>query len=217
MALPEFPSSSSLASAVQRVSGHRDALRVRYEALQEEVRGLRTEEENLNLVVTLFRSLIDAEMADSVELVEGLLTEGLLTVFDDQELSVKGEVSIERGKVSLSLLTREKHPGGTVTEALSTDAFGGSVTTIESLLLRMLVILKRGLRPFLILDESLSAFNPDYAANVGSFLHAICKRLGIDLLVITHDSALFDQAQSRYRIKRTRKGAKFEEVKPPGK
>jgi len=212
MSLPPFPDLSSLRSSVDQVTGYRDALASRLGGLGRELTGLRREEASWSLVVKLFQATIDQELASEVEVVEQLLSEGLGSVFDDQDLEVKGEVAVERGKVSLSLVTVQKQDDGTETRGVSTASFGGSVTTVQSILLRILVVLKRGLRPVFVLDESLAAFDADYASNAGSFLRTLCSKLGIDMLVVTHDSALFDQAQTRYRIRRGKEGAEFVQV-----
>lgn len=214
--LPDFPEITPLQSSVDKVTGYRDALSSRLGALVIELKNLRREEVSVGKVLKLFQAMIDRELSEDVRFVEQLLTDGLQSVFDDQELEVQGEVSVSRGKVSLSLLTVQQQPDGTETRAVSTSAFGGSVTTVESILLRLLLMLNRGLRPMLLLDESLAAFDAEYATNAGKFLRSLCKRLGVDMLVITHDSALFDQAQTRYEIRRGKAGAKFIEIEAPG-
>jgi ABC-type thiamine transport system ATPase subunit len=66
------------------------------------------------------------------------------------------------------------------------DTFGGAVATLQSILLRILVILKRGMTPVLFLDESLGAMEHRYAVNMGMFLSELSGRMGLDILLITH-------------------------------
>jgi len=101
----------------------------------------------------------------------------------------------------VSLTTRQVK-NGVVLEGDSIDSFGGSVLTIQSILLRVFIILKRNLRPVLFLDESLPALDPAYVSNMAAFLNTLADRLGLDILVITHSPALFDASKHAYRISR---------------
>jgi hypothetical protein len=131
-------------------------------------------------------------------------------VFTDQDLTVEAEVNVVRGKVSVDLATVHNRPDGTVVKGSSTEGFGGSVTTVQSALLRVIVILRRGLRPFLLLDEALPAFDADYIVNVGNFLDVLCARLGIDILMVTHNIPLWESVDNAYKAIRAPRGAKFE-------
>jgi hypothetical protein len=174
---------------------------------------LREESSLLDHVEVLFRSLIDAEISEAIEPVEDLQSEALRSVFQDQDLSVRGEISTERGKVSVSLVTAQKESDGSIiTEGGSNDTFGGSVTTVESMLNRILVVMRRGLRPLFVMDEAFPAFDPDYAANWGEFLKAVCDKMGVDILMVTHNHDIFESAHKGYRIRRHPGGAKFDPV-----
>lgn len=178
-----------------------------------QIKELEDEGELLALVQGVLRSLIDQEVTAGVEAVEKLLTEGLQAVFHDQKLSVESEVSISRGKVSVDLITAHERPDGTLIKGVSNDAFGGAVATVQSVLLRIIVMKRRGLRPLLLLDESLPAFDAGYVHNMGEFLQLICERLGIDILLVTHNPALVDASNRAYRIVRTKSGARFERMR----
>jgi len=178
-----------------------------------QIKELEDEGELLALVQGVLRTLIDKEVTAGVEAVEKLLTEGLQTVFHDQKLSVESEVSISRGKVSVDLVTVHERPDGTVIKGVSNDAFGGAVATVQSVLLRIIVMKRRGLRPLLLLDESLPAFDAGYVHNMGEFLQLVCERLDIDILLVTHNPALVEASNRAYRIVRTKSGARFERMR----
>lgn len=61
-----------------------------------------------------------------------------------------------------------------------------------------------------LLDEALPAFDAGYIVNVGEFLKVLCDRLGVDLLMITHNIPLWESIDNAYRAVRHPKGAKFE-------
>lgn len=215
MSLPDLPSVqvSSLRSRLEQAKGRRDGLRVRLSQAQAEVKRLEAEEEVSDLASGLIRTLIDSEVTDGVKAVEELLTEGLRAVFDDQDISVRADVDVSRGKVSVDLITIQKQADGTVTEGLSRDAYGGAVTTVQSALLRVIVTVRRGLRPVLFLDETLPAFDSNYVHNMGAFLRVLCERLGVDVLLVSHNPAMVEAADHAYRIQKVNGAATFKRLR----
>lgn len=207
------PAIDHLRSHADRLLGERGAALRRLEGTKKDIKRLTNEGELLDLVQGILRKLIDKEVTTGVQAVERLLTEGLQAVFTDQDLSVRAEVTTQRGKVAVNLLTVQKQPDGSVVEGVSSDAFGGAVSTVESVLLRIIVMKRRDLRPFLLLDETLPAFDSNYVTNMGQFLALVCDRLGIDILLVTHNQALVDAAHKAYRIVRGKDGAKFEVIR----
>jgi len=170
------------------------------EANKKDLQRLESEETLLAMVQALLQKLIDQEVTSGVQAVEQLQTEGLQAVFGDQDLRVRSEIDLQRGKVSVDLITVQKHPDGHDIEGVSGDSFGGAVTTVQSILLRVLILLRRGLRPLLLLDETLPAFDTNYVVNMGSFLSKLCERLKMDILLVTHNEALVEAADRAYRL-----------------
>lgn len=206
------PDITAVRSAYNVAVGRRQAVEDRIATTKTAIGELENEQELCELVCELFRQLIDAEVGAGVKAVEGLLSEGLSAVFSDQEISVRSEVKVSRGKVSVELITQQVQPDGTVTEGSTNDAFGGAVTTVQSILLRLTVVARRGLRPLLLLDESLPAFDANYVDAMGKFLRLLCERMNADILLVTHNTALVEAAHKAYRIKRTKNGARFDVV-----
>ena len=196
-------------SRLDRALGRRDALRIRLASLEADVLRLEAEESLADLSANLIRTLVDNEVTEGVQAVEELLTEGLAAVFEDQDLSVRAEVDVQRGKVSVDFLTVQKHADGTVTSGLCHQSFGGAVTTVQSVLLRMIITLRRGLRPVLFLDETLPAFDANYVHSMGRFLGLMCERLGFDVLLVSHNEAMVEAADRAYRIHKVDGAATF--------
>ena len=193
---------SALLDSAATARARRDSVVRSLAETRAEIQRLEVEETLLDGVAALFRHLVDQEVALGVKAVEQLQTEGLQAVFNDQELHVRADIEVSRGKVSVDLITRQKQPDGSFVEGLGTDSFGGSVLTVESILLRLIVILRRGLRPLLLLDETLPAFDSNYIVNMAEFLSTFCEKMGMDVLVVTHNPALFDAASRAYRVVR---------------
>ena len=195
---------------MDKVSGKREAIQGRLQDVLSKIKALEAQEEVLQLVSNVIRSLIDSEINDSVQAVEKLQSEGLRTVFDDQDISVSASVETQRGKISVELVTSQKLQDGTLIEGVSNDAFGGAVTTVQSVLMRIIVILRRDMRPLLLLDESLPAFDSNYVSNMAEFLRTLSDRLGLDILLVSHNPSLVDGAHKAYHIKKAGGAARFE-------
>lgn len=203
------PSTANLKSELNKALGLRQGIQNELRVSEERIAALEKESLTLNLVAEFLRQYIDKEVNVGVQAVQNLQTEGLRAVFDDQDLQVKAEVEVQRGKVSVNLLTVQNHPIGGLIEGDGMDSFGGAVVTLQSVLLRVIIIVRRGLRPFLVMDESLPAIEGGYLLNMGKFLSVLCEKLGMDILIVTHNPLLVDAADRAYRISLKDGSAKF--------
>lgn len=210
---PSFHAMERLTSDLHRVEALRDSAVKRVLESETRVATLTAESETLKHVANLFRLLIDREVVDNAVSAQSLLTEGLQAVFDDLDLSVRAQVEVQRGKVSVDLVTVQKQADGTITEGGSTEAYGGSVSTVQSVLLRIVVLSRRGLRPLLLLDESLGAVAEHYVPRVGQFLALLSDRLSIDILVVSHNPIIVEAAKHSYRISKNAGAATFKKIR----
>lgn len=210
---PRYDSLEKLSLDLQRVEALRDSLEKRVIEAECRVMALEGESTTLKHVADLFRLLIDREVVDNAVAAQDLLTEGLQLVFEDLDLSVRAQVEVQRGKVSVDLVTVQNQADGTVTEGSSTEAYGGSVSTVQSVLLRIVVLTRRGLRPLLLLDESLGAVAEHYVPRVGQFLALLSDRIGIDILVVSHNPVIVEAAKHSYRISKTAGSATFKKIR----
>jgi DNA repair exonuclease SbcCD ATPase subunit len=204
--------SQDLRNKYQKLVGKRDSLQDRLSQILSQISSLENEIDTLDYVSSVFRQLLDREVVSSVQSVERLLTEALQAVFTDQDLKVESEVGESRGKVSVNLTTVQDHGGGVIVGGDTTEGFGGAVCTVQSAILRIFVTLNRGLRPLLLMDESLPAFDNNYVQNMGKFLSLLCERLDLDILLVTHNQSLVDSADRAYRIDKKNGKALFTEI-----
>jgi ABC-type lipoprotein export system ATPase subunit len=65
----------------------------------------------------------------------------------------------------------------------------------------------------LFLDESLPAFDERYVLNMAAFLKTLCRKMGVDILLVTHNPALVDAADRAYRIRRDKGSASFQRIR----
>lgn len=209
MMLPALPTVQNLRSKADKALGRRSVVQAKLDDLQRKIAQQMLDEDRLDKVAALFKTLIDHEITDGVQAVEKLLTEGVKAVFDDQDLWVEAEVEAKNGKVSVELITNQRNEDGTVVQGVSNDAFGGAVTTVQSVLLRLSVLLRRGQRPLLLLDESLPAFDQNYVGNMAKFLQSLCSRMGVDVLIVSHNPLLVEAAHKAYQIRKDNGEATF--------
>lgn len=211
--LPEVDRVRSLASKAETL---RDALASQIDENAKKIKSLENEESLLDLVSSLLRRLIDQEVMDGVATIEKLQTEGLQEIFHDQDIAAKATVKEERGKISVSLMTVEK-TGDVSVEGLSLDSFGGSIMTMQEIFMRISVIYRRGLRPLLLLDETLAAVADKYVDRAAGFLATLSERLGMDILLVSHDDAVVGAAKHAYHVSKVDNRAVFKRRSPKGR
>lgn len=178
----------------------RDRLSNELTRKQTEVQELADRIEKLGKVSELFRLLMDLLVDKQVRVVEGIVTEGLQTIFHDLQLSFEAEVTPKYGKVSVDFYMRQ----GAKEDALShrgrpLDAFGGGPSSVASLVLRILTVLRLKLYPMLVLDEALGAVSDEYTDQTGRFLASLAEKMGIDVLLVTHKPSFLEHADVAYR------------------
>jgi hypothetical protein len=202
----------SLVSSLRLVQGRREGVRASLRDARASVSRIEDDSQLLDHVEVILRTLIDGEITEGVRAIESLQTEGVRAVFNDQELTVRADVEVSRGKVNVNLVTTQRKENGDVIEGMALDGFGGAVSTVQGILLRLAIIFRRGLRPVLFLDETLPAFDDRYVHNMASFLKVLCKRMGVDILLVTHNPALVDAGDRAYRIRRDRGFCTFQRI-----
>lgn len=196
-------------SLVDKLLGERDALNRQILQTRDRIAVLQQEVDVLGYVSGLFRHLIDSEIVQAVKSVAALQTDGLQEIFFDQDISVVPEITETRGKIAVRFLIRHTS-GKKVVEGDSLDSFGGSILTIQSILLRITVLFRRGLRPLLLLDETLSAVADRYVDRAIKFLSSLSDSLGLDILLVTHDDAIVSMAHHAYMVVRKGDEAVFQ-------
>lgn len=162
-----------------------------------------------------FKHLFDTMVLDGVKKIESLLTYGLSTVFENQKLSVKIEVSEKRGYVNMDLLLCDNTYGRNV-EAPIIGNFGGGPVAIISFLLRVLSLINLKLERVLILDEPFSIGpSENYLPRASQLVKAISEKLGIDILIITRQVEVAEAADAVYSAKSSPEGLVITDVTMP--
>ena len=183
---------------IARLQALRDERAADVEAKTAEIAALSNRIELLAKVGELLRVLLDRLVTERVRSLEGLVTEGLKTIFHDQSLVFEAEIGQSRNKIAIDFYIRQGTEQSSV-RGHPLDSFGGGPASIASLILRFLLLLRLKRFPFFLLDETLAAVSDEYVDAAGRFLQRLAQLTKVDILLVTHKHALLDHADHAYQ------------------
>jgi DNA repair exonuclease SbcCD ATPase subunit len=173
--------------SLEREIGEAKALAKRAKSDFAEAEEAEARADALEKVVGFLNSFADSRQAEVQSKVEALVTHGLQTVFDDS-LSFHVVSETKARRVETRFVVRSKM-GDEVVETSILDARGGGVAAVAGFLLRLIVLLLRpGVRPFLVIDESFSQLSAEYEPRMADFLKELSEKTPVQMLLITHSS-----------------------------
>lgn len=198
---------AELQDKLSRLEGFYEALKTRKQELIKETENLKREIDLLTKVSSVLKHLVDVMVKDEISKMAGLITYGLKTIFDDQDLTFVPVITKKNEKVHIELRTQNHGIEGEF------GSFGGSVAVIESFLLRLLCLLKMKLARLVLLDETFAAVGSEYIANTSRLISELSKKLGLDVLLVTHQREFQQYANKIYRVKESSNGLIMEKLK----
>jgi hypothetical protein len=176
----------------------RDQLQRELIAREKEVEDLAYKLDALTKVGELFRILMDQLVMDHVRSIENVITEGLHTIFTDQNLSFEAEVTQRYNKLAIDFYFRQNDQR-TEVKGHPLEGFGGGPASVASLILRVLALRRLKRWPLLALDETLGAVSDEYIDQTGLFLRQLALKTDIAILLITHKAAFLNHAMIGYK------------------
>lgn len=197
------PRLKALSAAGHRLAAKRDQAVEDLARIEKEVFDLSNRIEKLSKVGELFRVLLDMMVDKQVRAVEGIVTQGLRTIFHDLDLQFEAEVGTRYNRIAVDFFIRQGTSNGRTIRGKPLTAFGGGPSSVASLTLRILTILRLKLWPFLILDETLAAVSDEYVEQTGQFLAGLASKMHMDILLVTHKSSFLEHADHAYRCAET--------------
>jgi hypothetical protein len=174
---------SSFDRSVTLLEGKKQELTRQLTELSNRVAYLQDDIQVLERVNIIFDKMLGDLVKVSLDRLQSLLTAGLRSIFEDQKLSVRAELTTEKKQPCLNFYLLDETHG---VEAPIKGNFGGGPIAVADLLLRVLVILKLNLARVLFLDEALSQVSIKYLSNAGDFIRKLCAKLGMTVLLVTH-------------------------------
>lgn len=201
----------SLVKELQRqtdqIDGFYKAHRQQEQVLTVTVEDLKKNIDRDNKASAVLKHLLDIMVKDEMERMAGLITYGLKTVFDDQNLTFLPEITKKNEKINIELKTNDNGVEG------GYRTFGGSVAVIESFLLRILCLLKKKYAKLLILDETFAAVGVEYISNTGKLVSELSKKIDLDVLLVTHQKEFIHNADHVYKVRESKNGLIMEKIK----
>jgi len=174
--------------------------------LQVEVKGLEEEQDLLTKTEKLLKFLTDKAAKNDLAKMDKLITYGLNKVFTDRDITFKSELVPYGKKLKIELKTFYKD------NEVSSDTLG-SVSVVESFLLRLLCVAKLKKAKLLLLDETFAAVDSAYIFNVSTLLYELSKKMGIDILLVTHNAGFEESVDNSFRIKMINNDIQIEKLK----
>lgn len=168
-----------------KVQGRFDADKASLVSVKEEIDNLDKSIRVRTKAQTTLSHLMDKMVTKDMKEMDRLVTYGLKTVFPDRNIEFRSALKDSGKRVTIELKTLDN---GTEID----DDAKGSVTVVESFILRVLCILKLNKPRLLLLDETFSAVDSEYINNVGTLISQLAKKLGIDVLLVTHNPGVTD-------------------------
>ena len=188
-----------------QIDGFYKALQTQEIQLQEQIAGIKEEIDILTKTSAVIKHLLDVMVKDEITRMAGLITYGLKTIFHDQNLTFSPKIVKKNEKMHIELKTEDDG------KERDFESFGGSVAVIESFLLRILCMLKKNYAKVMFLDETFAAVGDVYIANTCKFIDELCKKLKMDILLVTWQNEFEQGANHLYRVKKTADGIVVEQ------
>jgi DNA repair exonuclease SbcCD ATPase subunit len=196
-----------LQSRIDRIDGFYQALLSRKSDLQKEITGLKEEIDLLTKTGAVLKHLLDIMVKDEINRMSGLISYGLTTIFEDQNLSFHPVIGKKNDRVYIELKTANNGIEGEF------GSFGGSVAVIESFLLRIICMLKLKLSRFMLLDETFASIGSEYIQNTSRLIGELSDKLGLDVLLVTHQPEFQNYAKRVYKVQESPEGLQIERLK----
>lgn len=203
-------------NAVQQRIGEHRSLEKRAMELEDEINVLTDTSLTVEKAVWLLQQYADFQQKEVIEKVEGLVTEGLKHVFQNDSMDFKLYYSETKSG------TKKKSPeitmavfyqlGDEIIKGDIKNSFGGGLSVVVATLLRIIIVMLMGdkVRPILFLDEPIKDLSPEYPDqdNIASryrdrmaeFLKRMTVETPVQICMVTHEPNYAEVSDIDYRF-----------------
>jgi hypothetical protein len=151
---------------------------------------------------TILTELVREQSNIKIGEIENIVNEGLKIVFSDN-IEIKIISSILNNKTTYHIDITQNGVHGTQ------ESFGGGVLAVISLCLRVVMIIYCKRDRILFLDESLGFVSEIYQPSLSNFISQLCKRLGFDITLISHQPRMTAYTDRIYEAYKGKDGTEF--------
>lgn len=135
--------------------------------------------------------------------IEDIVNLALESVFPD-EYEFKIVFDVSRGKTDAELVFTDKRTGKTVDPM---EASGGGVVDLTAFALRISAYaLENGIDNVIILDEPFKFISRDLQERAGEILKTLSKKMGLQVLMVTHIPEFIDVADKVFEVRKDADG-----------
>lgn len=189
------------------IEGKKDTYLKQVEKLSKEVEDLERDIDKLTKVSLVMGNLVEKMVKEDLKDIDALVNYGLKIVFPDRLLQFESSMTDVGSKKKVVWSTMDNG------DKISEDAFG-SVSVIESLLLRIISMIKKTKVRLLLLDETFGALDEDYVQNLGILLRGLSEQMKLDILLVTFNGLVSDaNTVLRAKLNNTTKELSISSVK----
>jgi DNA repair exonuclease SbcCD ATPase subunit len=162
--------------------------------LQSRIKQLEDEKGALVKAVGVLDRVVQIVSANGIGKIEGIVSDGLRRVFGNDQLGLYIEKKETARGNSYRLLIRK---GDIIGNPM--DSFGGGVQNVAAFLLRVILIKRFKLAPFLALDEQFSNVSPEFQPRVAKLLKTLAG-MGFTILAVSHQPTITRGADYVYTV-----------------
>jgi DNA repair exonuclease SbcCD ATPase subunit len=183
--------------------GARDSILARTETLMEEITVLDGDITSTEKAVWLLQNYGESQQKMLTERIEGIVTKGLRAVFQNPTLDFKLKYSEtksgERKRNPEVAMTIQYEHDGEVVEGNLKSSFGGGISVVAAILLKVVIVLhlEPRVKPILLLDEPLKDLSPAYEGGdavssgyrdrMADFLRSLVDQTDLQIIMVSHE------------------------------
>lgn len=187
---------ASASARVNALRGQRDMLNKQVSDCQERLLEANAQSGYHDEAQKILQALEEKWRGSAGNALANIVSHGLSVVFGGSyELNIDSKVA--RGVASTDLTLTVNGLRSRIK-----NAHGGSVLNVLSFLFHTILTTssKPRLRPILVLDEPFSHVSAGFRSQVCALLRELCHRLGLQMLIVTHEEELIEAADTAYLV-----------------
>lgn len=188
---------SQAESAVERLVGARDTVMGMRQELVVQIEQAKVdigEEENVQVLLNKSSHVAWNRAKGQLEV---LVNRALKAIFPNRSYKFVIVQEVKRGGSSISLILEED---GVEMDVWEEGGLGVADVIGFALRIALLVLYKPKVQPILFLDEPFRNLSMDYVSNASKFMKQVAQELGIQLVLVTHNTEFISDAEQVIRL-----------------
>lgn len=185
-------------SVIQKKAQRQSWQEVRSRA-EDKIRELEMNRDNLKMIEAYLANFSKERQAAVYRQLEETVSEGLTSVFGkEMRLGVTDKMVGSRAETVFTITTAEEE--GTLETPIMDFRGGGIAAVVGALVEAVLVLLTPNMRPIIFSDEGFRNVSLQYQEPLGEFLSDLCKRTGLQYVLVTHQPEIAAFADKQYEV-----------------